>query len=171
MTELDIQGYKVLVDDEDVERINTRKWYFNKAEFNKNGLSYFIANGSRKGGQKNLTASLHRFIMKCTKHGGVVIDHIDRNTLNNQKSNLRRCTHKENMRNRGAQRTNSSGYKGVPHCMEHNNYCMSINTDDGLKFDGYYDNPETPARRYDMAAIYYHKEFAATNFPRGEDVC
>ena len=41
------------------------------------------------------------------------IDHIDGNKLNNHFSNLREVTIKQNNENRGKQKNNSSGYKGV----------------------------------------------------------
>jgi hypothetical protein len=40
-------------------------------------------------------------------------DHIDGNGLNNQKGNLRVCTHAENLRNQALSRANTSGAKGV----------------------------------------------------------
>jgi hypothetical protein len=41
------------------------------------------------------------------------IDHIDGNKLNNKFSNLREVTNKQNTENRGKQRNNKTGYKGV----------------------------------------------------------
>ena len=41
------------------------------------------------------------------------IDHINRNTADNRWLNLRSASHKENQSNRGVQKNNSSGFKGV----------------------------------------------------------
>lgn len=54
---------------------------------------------------------LHRLILKAKK--GNFVDHINGDTLDNRKCNLRICSIKENARNRGKQINNKSGYKGV----------------------------------------------------------
>lgn len=46
-------------------------------------------------------------------HLKVYIDHIDHNTLNNQKSNLRICSNADNIRNGKLRVNNKSGYTGV----------------------------------------------------------
>ena len=65
---------------------------------------------------KTKTISLHRFIWYL--HNGVpedkyLVDHIDRNRLNDSLSNLRLATKKENARNRSKQKNNTSGFRGV----------------------------------------------------------
>ena len=54
---------------------------------------------------------LHRLIMNCPVN--MCVDHIDGNGLNNVASNLRVCTHGENMTNRKVGTNNKSGYRGV----------------------------------------------------------
>lgn len=41
------------------------------------------------------------------------IDHVDTNAMNNSWTNLRQASSSENLRNRGPQKNNTSGYKGV----------------------------------------------------------
>jgi Rieske Fe-S protein len=45
--------------------------------------------------------------------GGLVIDHIDGDGLNNRRANLRLAAHAENMRNQRLRSDSTSGHKGV----------------------------------------------------------
>jgi len=54
---------------------------------------------------------LHRLIMNPS--ASMQIDHINKNTLDNRRANLRLCSNSENQMNRGAPKNNSSGFKGV----------------------------------------------------------
>jgi uncharacterized protein YbdZ (MbtH family) len=54
---------------------------------------------------------LHRAILK--PHGYFITDHIDRNPLNNKRSNLRYANHSENAVNRGKTKNKTSKYFGV----------------------------------------------------------
>ena len=58
-----------------------------------------------EGAKAHTTVNLHRVIL-CTFQGvvftkGMDVDHIDRNVANGRLENLRACTHKRNMENRG----------------------------------------------------------------------
>lgn len=57
------------------------------------------------------TEKLHRFIIKPKAH--TQVDHIDRDTLNNLKENLREVTAQENCMNRGVFSSNTSNKPGV----------------------------------------------------------
>ena len=54
---------------------------------------------------------LHRAIMNCPKNK--IIDHINHNTLDNRKENLRICTQEDNQKNRSLSKNNKSGYSGI----------------------------------------------------------
>jgi hypothetical protein len=55
---------------------------------------------------------MHRFIMNAPD--GKVIDHINHNTLDNRKENLKVCTQKDNLKNRlPNSNKHSSQYRGV----------------------------------------------------------
>lgn len=75
------RGFCTLVDDEDFEWLNQFTWCVSDSG-NENIYAY------RKNGNK--TEYLHRLI--GAKLGFSMVDHIDRNTLNNQKTNLRQTS-------------------------------------------------------------------------------
>src|SRR3990167_9841185 len=97
---------KSLIDDEDFEIVNGIKWFCLSVE----KLSYAATNVKLSNGKSTLLL-MHRLILG--NHSGITIDHINGNGLDNRKSNLRFCTHAQNMANRKTPTTNKSGYKGV----------------------------------------------------------
>ena len=150
------QGKVALVDDEDYEYLMQWKWYVN----NFRGKSYAVRNFKIAKG--NRTAILmHREIMIPKK--GFVIDHVDSNTLNNLKNNLRICTQGENLTNQKIYKNNKSGYKGVYLCKKGNKYKAEIRKNNIKYFLGFYIEIKDAARAYNEAAIKYHGEFANLN--------
>ena len=87
------QGKQAIVDDEDFERVNQWKWCFHKGNNEKNAYA-FRFNSIR----------MHRFILNVPK--GLHVDHINGDTLDNRKSNLRMCTNSENQLNSYRHRDN-----------------------------------------------------------------
>ena len=99
MREIELtQGKTALVDDEDYEKINQWNWVCNNDGSKTSQRFYAIRRNGIKFGGKGELVSMHREIMGFPI--GMDIDHIDGNTLNNQKKNLRICTRAENLRNR-----------------------------------------------------------------------
>jgi len=101
------QGKHALVDAEDYEYLNQWKWL---ADNKKN--TYYAARNVRLGvhGVWRLVY-MHRVILGPPKNKKV--DHKDGNGLNNQRYNIRVCTHKQNMQNQTPQTGRSSKFKGV----------------------------------------------------------
>jgi len=102
-----------LVDDEDYAFWSQWSWF---AVFNKSSKTYYAAHtviGDEFKIFGNIkTALLHRVIMKTPNK--MLCDHIDHNTLNNQKYNLRNVTQAQNQMNRrGPQANNKTGVLGV----------------------------------------------------------
>lgn len=105
---------------------------------------------------------MHRLIMNTPI--GLTVDHIDHDGLNNQKTNLRNCTMKENSMNKSKNKGFSTKYKGV--YVFRNKFAVNIRVDDKIIFLGVFDNAVDGAREYDKAAIKYFGEFAHLNFPK-----
>jgi hypothetical protein len=93
-----------LVDDEDFERLNLCMWQAHKC------FKTFYAIRSTTLNRKRIDMKMHRCIVNIPE--GYECDHIDGDGLNNQKSNLRIVTHRQNMQNIHC-RKKSSKYLGV----------------------------------------------------------
>ena len=108
MREIELNlGMRAIVDAEDYEKVNKYKWLAKRS--GKNSEYYARRNTHIDGKRKTLWMS--RVVMDTP--GAVQVDHINGNTLDNRKSNLRFCSHTENMRNRKLQKNNKLGIKGV----------------------------------------------------------
>ena len=150
------QGKVALVDDEDFEYLNQWKWYANNMKGN-----FYATKAITVSKCKQKIISMHRLIMKPEK--GYVIDHIDGNSLNNQKNNLRICTHAENMRNSKIYSNNTSGFKGVYWHKQTAKWMAYISYNNKITHLGLFINPKDAARAYNEAAIKFHVEFAKLN--------
>lgn len=102
------KGEIVLVDDDDYDKLISFNWY---AIYEPNGAFYAVR-GFRNNGRKYII-SMHRQILGLTHGDGKIVDHIDVNSANNCKSNLRICTNAENSRNKRKKKNCSSSYYGV----------------------------------------------------------
>lgn len=101
------RGYFTKVDDDDYEKFAIHRWYADDSRKSEIRAVRSVNIGNKK--IKRVTLS--REIMGATE--GVVVDHINRDSLDNRKSNLRICTQGENCRNRSKQKHGISKYKGV----------------------------------------------------------
>jgi hypothetical protein len=84
------KGFVTIVDDDDFEWLSRFRWRAHKPSGKKPGPFYALT------GYKGI--AMHRMITNCPK--GLMVDHINRNSLDNRKSNLRICTHRENVMNK-----------------------------------------------------------------------
>lgn len=97
----------VIIDIDDIEKISIGSWHaiYDKTLQTPN---YYIAHRYNSKIKGKGVIKLHRLIMDCPK--GLEVDHINHNTLDNRKSNLRICTRFENQQNL---RSKSSSHTGV----------------------------------------------------------
>lgn len=163
-------NFEVLYDAEDEDKISKYKWGITK-DYNKfyvrtkvldpNGGFYPRPDGRREKRRKSL--KLHQLIMETPK--GMHTDHINGNSLDNRKENLRICTASENGCNRGPTKNNTSGYKGIFRYGCGKKWQASIKYLGKNIHIGCFKDKKEAARAYDKKAIELHGEFAYTNFP------
>lgn len=90
------QDQVALVDDEDWEELSKYKWY---ARWDKKLKSFYAIRNIRLNGKKT-SLMIHRQIMKLCKGDKRQVDHVNHNTLDNRKCNLRIVTNRQNLWNR-----------------------------------------------------------------------
>ena len=144
------QTFTILLDAEDAELFDKKKWYVSNS-------GYLIR--SCKGHTKHF----HREVMNTPDDKQT--DHIDGNKLNNSKANLRICSYSENMRNKQVGRRTTSGYIGVAIDREKGNWRARVVVH-GKTIDlGRYESSVEAALIRDRAALEYHGRFATLNLP------
>ena len=89
------------------------------------------------------------------------VDHIDNNgpKTDNRICNLRAATHGQNLQNRGAQKNNTSGYKGVRIHRKTGRYHAQITVEGKVISLKYHDTPEEAAEAYAEASQRYHGKY------------
>lgn len=152
-----------LIDPEDFDAVSAFKWRFVRIR----GHNYAVQMGPHAAGTP--AVPLHRFIVSLMglDATGMDVDHINGDGLDNRRANLRVVTHAENLRNRGKQANNKSGYKGVHWHSRKERWVASIRAEGKNKWLGSFKSPQEAALAYDRAARLYHGEFAVTNFGDG----
>jgi hypothetical protein len=144
-------GRFATIDARDYPRIGKYKW----CASNKRGTIYAM-----RRTKEGRTVYMHREIRRARK--GTFVDHIDHNTLNNRRCNLRVCTAAQNYANMGPH-GGVSGYVGA--------YPRGKRWEAGITWRGkhYYlgnfDDPVEAAKARDRKAYELHGEYAYLNFP------
>lgn len=142
-----IKTREVKIDDEDYEYTTSLRWRISPDGY------VHAQDENRKD------VRLHRIVMKAPK--GLEVDHINHDTLDNRKENLRLCNRWQNKANTRPIRTNTSGFKGVS--KHKGKWQASIRVMGKLLYLGRYDTKELAAASYNEAAQEHFGDFAWLN--------
>lgn len=146
------RGMVALVDAADFDWLS--QWSWCAVPASDGGTFYAQRSGNRR---------MHNAIMLPQR--GQLVDHINRNGLDNRRSNLRLCSFRQNMANRSF-KPGVSGYRGVYRYRDR--WSANISFNGRSKVIATFDNPTDAARAFDAAARQHYGEFAVLNFPNGE---
>ncbi len=161
------RGQQVIVDDDIYDYLNRWKWFSCKRT-TKRGIQWYAHRQyrdqtitNRRGKPKQILVSMHRAIMNApeSKH----VDHVNGNSLDNRRKNLRFCNPTQNLQNQRRLPNAENPYKGVTRA--HGAWRAFITYNKQTIYLGRFGNPKSAAKTYDKLAQILFGEFACLNFP------
>lgn len=148
-------GRSMRVDAEDYPVLARHTWRLHSD-------GYAVTNMGARG--SSMTVYAHRVVMGPGRGPYLHVDHADRDPLNNTKANLRFVPASLNYANRGAQRNNTSGFKGVSWSSDKNKWMAQLVVSGRKHFLGYHADKDAAARAYDAKAEELLGDSAYLNF-------
>lgn len=144
----------LILDIEDYHKFKERNWYYCK-HTNRLKHSYNIRKGLK---YTTKTLQFHRVLVKDL---GPLIDHVNRNSMDNRKSNLRKASISLNTRN-SVNKGGTSKYRGVHWSLARKKWIATIRQNDGIyKNLGGFCSEIDAAKAYNEASI---KNFGTLGF-------
>lgn len=140
------RGKYAIVDPEDYERLNKYKWHARK------GVNTFYAGRTVRTDTKKHLIQMHREVIDPPCH--LLVDHINRNGLDNRKANVRLATKSQNNLNRPyiKPKGSCSKYRGISWDKRRKKWKAQICFNSIQTKIGYFDNEIEAAKAYDKAA-------------------
>ena len=143
-------GRSFVIDEQDFPVIAKRSWHIT-------AQGYVATDIDRK------LVKLHNMLLNPA--GTELVDHINRNKLDNRRENLRKCTKQQNCFNQSLRCTNSSGFKGVVFDKRRNVYYSRIMHNGITHHLGTFktDDIVSAAKAYNQKALELFGEYAFLN--------
>ena len=151
--ELRCGDHCILLDVCDVDMVSEFQWSI--------GTHGYATSGC---GEKQIL--LHRMVAGAKD--GEMVDHINRNKLDNRRSNLRICSFRQNIMNREKLVSGNNPYKGVCRLSD-GCWQAQIRCNNRAVYLGRFHDVSDAAKAYDAAARELFGEFAYLNFPNCTD--
>lgn len=107
---------RFIIDSEDVPKIKYKKWRLSH--------SHIVTGLPARGTQRDVAHVVLDFDPKEDRY--IVVDHINGNTFDNRKVNLRICTQEENCCNKKLASNNTSGFGGISYRKDKNRFDPEI---------------------------------------------
>lgn len=146
----------LLIDEIDLDLLSSYHWF---TFCPRKGYTYYVRSDTKCN-----VLLLHRLILERmlgrTLSRNERVDHINRNGLDNRRSNLRLATHSQNMINRKLQANNSSGYRGVYWHTRDKKWISQIRVNNKSVYLGCFLEIQDAVSAYQDAAKKYFGDFA-----------
>jgi hypothetical protein len=147
------KGEEFYFDLEDYDKIKDYCWSYHSDKVN----NYIRAYSHTENGI-NKFIFLHNLVMNNNSEE-IVVDHIDGNTINTIKSNLRETIPINNAKNLKKYSNNKSGCKGVCYSKQNDKWSSYIQVDNTRIHLGYFDNLSDAIKVRKSAELKYFKEY------------
>lgn len=158
------RGKVCLVDLSDWDRVRGYRWHAKWENREWAGVRRFYAATSVRdaatGQQTKL--KMHRLLIDAPD--GYMVDHRNRDSLDNRRENLRLCTNAQNQAN-SPSRGGTSRFKGVTWNARKRRWLVAFRANGQYRFVGYFRDEEEAARAFDVASLRANGPFAVLNFP------
>lgn len=143
-----------LISDEDFPLVSLYRWQIHRGKYTSYAATKI--NGH--------TVYMHRLILGLKKGTKTIADHKDGNGLNNQRSNLRKCTRSQNAMNSRMCENNKTGYKGVfvvsNPTLKTPKWQAQIKIKNKKMHLGVFNSPQEASLAYKKAALKFHGKFS-----------
>lgn len=153
-------GRTAIVDAIDSDLVDC-KWWINANNYGRIGGAI---KKTKLAAGKWTNELMHRIVMRRILERDLLkseeVDHINGNTLDNRRDNLRVANRSQNMRNRGKPTSNTTGYKGVYKRSDVGRWIAAIKVNGKQIHLGYFDTAEDAYDAYLKASVIHHGQFA-----------
>lgn len=143
-----IEIYKASIDVEDITRCKNRRWRTSKK---KNKI--YVVSGSKS----NEMIYLSRFVLNY--YGELEVDHIDGESLNNQKHNLRIVSRQNNILNLPPKIDSTTSIRGVSLDKRDNTYCVDFSYKKNRIYFKHFNDIESATYLRYLCEVFFLKEF------------
>lgn len=152
------RGSVAIVDDEDYEELSKYSWSIDQWGY----VRRSVYDQSSKSGRSAVL--MHRQVLGLLPDDGSIVDHIDRDPLNNKKFNLRLVSSSQNAMNRSLSSRNKSGLRGVYWSEASKKWMAVIQANRKKVHLGYFVNKEDAYAVYCTAAKDMHGEYSSVDW-------